>query len=282
MSCMVFFWKGALLALDLTFQVAHLEKWVDNPANIYMRIFAHAHISASFRISRIRMAIPIPNTWNAQVDHMEKWVNNPAPSLLPPRSREGATDDIWEMVHSKVLPEQFHPSSGCVNKHCKSAKLPWHHTFLSFCLFVMTKNIILAGLKLSFIAAFTSRWPILFSRKKPSTVCSVHKYRDMWPNDRARGQNTPTSDFWLSMLNLSLSGFQKSFPVPIFEFKVEHTLTLAEWEWPPLLFQSKSVTESKTIKCRWGRNYNMEERLNAVFDLFAKWGHENYIGKCYI
>ena len=22
----------------------------------------------------------------------------------------------------------------------------------------------------------------------------------------------------------------------------------------------------------------MEERLNAVFDLFAKWGHENYIG----
>ena len=146
----------------------------------------------------------------------------------------------------------------------------------------MTEKIILAGLKLSCIAAFTSRWPILFSRKKPSTVCSVHKYRNMWPNDRARGQNTPTSDFWLSMLNLSLSGFQKSFPVPIFEFKVEHTLTLAEWEWPPLLFQSKSVTESKTIKCRWGRNYNMEERLNAVFDLFAKWGHENYIGKCYI
>jgi len=24
---------------------------------------------------------------------------------------------------------------------------------------------------------------------------------------------------------------------------------------------------------------NMEERVNAVFDLFAKWGHENYIGE---
>ena len=40
MTCMVF------LTLDQTLQVAHLEKWVDNPANIYMRIFAHAHISA--------------------------------------------------------------------------------------------------------------------------------------------------------------------------------------------------------------------------------------------
>ena len=32
-----FFWKGAFLTLDLTLQVAHMEKWVDNPANIYMR-----------------------------------------------------------------------------------------------------------------------------------------------------------------------------------------------------------------------------------------------------
>ena len=54
----------------------------------------------------------------------------------------------------------------------------------------MTEKIILAGLKLSCIAAFTSRWPILFSRKKPSTVCSVHEYRDMWRPTNEQGAKT--------------------------------------------------------------------------------------------